>query len=139
MSYSSSRALAQLHSGVLRIRVKEANLTPGAGLFGAESARCDPYVTVQVNGAVAQTQTLKNTLSPQFDAQLVMYAGMFCRFPFFCFPFPNTLAPQVDAQLSMCAGMFLSIFFLPAVTVYPDRCVRSHDSRSRACALLPWK
>lgn len=113
VSYSSSRALAQLHSGVLGIRVKEANLTPGAGLFGAESARCDPYVTVQVNGAVAQTKTLKNTLSPQFDAQLVMYAGMFCRFSFFLFPFPNILAPQFDAQLKMCrhVSVHFSFFF----------------------------
>ena len=38
----------QLHSGVLLIRVKNAQLTPGDGLFGSESARCDPYVTVQV-------------------------------------------------------------------------------------------
>jgi len=45
----------QLHSGVLLIRVKNAQLTPGDGLFGSESARCDPYVTVQVPYIVCPT------------------------------------------------------------------------------------
>jgi hypothetical protein len=75
VSYSSSRALAQLHSGVLLIKLKSAKLTAGGGLFGSDSARCDPYVTVEVNGAVAETGIVKNTLSPEFDEMLVMYAG----------------------------------------------------------------
>jgi len=88
VSYSSSRALAQLHSGVLLIRLKAAKLTASSGVFGSGSAianffdsdgvptaRCDPYVTVEVNGAVTETKIVKNTLSPQFDEMVVMYAG----------------------------------------------------------------
>jgi hypothetical protein len=75
VSFSSSRALAQLHSGVLLIQIKSAELTPKRGLLGAQSARCDPYVTVEVNGALAETSIVTNTLSPKFDTQFVMYAG----------------------------------------------------------------
>jgi hypothetical protein len=75
VSFSSSRALAQLHSGVLLIQIKSAELTPKRGLLGAQSARCDPYVTVEVNGALAETSIVTNTLSPNFDTQFVMYAG----------------------------------------------------------------
>ena len=49
VSYSSSRGLAQLHSGVLLVRIKSAELTPGEGLLGSsDAARCDPYVMIQV-------------------------------------------------------------------------------------------
>jgi len=75
VSYSSSRGLAQLHSGVLLVRIKSAELTPGEGLLGSQNARCDPYVMIEVNGAVRETKTIKNTLSPTFDEQLVMYTG----------------------------------------------------------------
>ena len=75
VSFLSSDALAQLHTGVLMVRVKSAALTPKQGLFGSTACRCDPYVTLIVNGAEAQTATVKNNLTPEWDEQLVMYTG----------------------------------------------------------------
>lgn len=75
VAYTSSRMLSEAHSGVLLIKIKKAELTPGKGVMGSEAEKCDPYVRIKVNGAVTDSKTVKNTLKPEFDETVVMYVG----------------------------------------------------------------
>ena len=95
----------QMHEGFVVLRLRGATLTPAKGsqesslacrasaaqdffalinesdggvpigLLGSDTARCDPYVKIKVNGAVCKSATVKESLKPVWNETKVMYAG----------------------------------------------------------------
>eukprot|EP00960_Hanusia_phi_P034420 751054-Hanusia_phi.AAC.1 len=66
VSYTSSRMLSETHSGVLMLKLKSADLKSEV-----ESAKCDAYLRVKVNGAIAKSKIVKDSLQPQWDQLMV--------------------------------------------------------------------